>query len=93
MPSTNVAQALTRGAASEPEQLPAVAAQTSVQMGCTCPEGSHGANSEAQRNGRRVLTQLAGKTGKKERAVVAFTAMAACVVPAGMYTLPDLIKR
>lgn len=92
MPSTNVAQELTRGAASEPEQLPDVAAQTPVQIGSTCPDESQGVKSVEHTKGRSVLTQLAGKTGKKERAVVAFTAMAACVVPAGMYTLPDLTQ-
>lgn len=83
MASVNVAQLLTSGAASDPEQLPAVDAHTSGQIGRTSPDGSHGMNSEAHRNGSSELTQFDGRT-------VTLIASAACVVPAGMYTSPEL---
>lgn len=91
MASTNVAQLLTRGAASDPEQFPAVAAHTSGQTGCTAPVlGSQGINNEAQRKGSSESTQFGGSTVKKEIAVLALTASADCVVPGGMNTSPEL---
>lgn len=83
----NAAQLLTSGAASDPEQLPAVAAQTAGQMGRTAPVvGSQGMKSEAHRKGSSDSTQSVGSTVKKEMAVLTLTARADCEVPGGTNT-------